>query len=121
MKPITTSTGLHFQAGTQISYMTDAVNLDPNRWSDPEEFDCLRFYKLKQDVKTDSQQVTLNYSYSGFVVVLPFTFFLLFLELELIQRPIKIARGSSTSATACRRAADATTRDGSSRWCSPSW
>ncbi|KAF6832766.1 Ent-kaurene oxidase 6 [Colletotrichum plurivorum] len=65
LKPITTSTGLHFQAGTQISYMTDAVNLDPNRWSDPEEFDCLRFYKLKQEVKTDSQQVTLNYSYSG--------------------------------------------------------
>ncbi|KAL0930029.1 Ent-kaurene oxidase 6 [Colletotrichum truncatum] len=65
LKPITTSTGLHFPAGTQISYMTDAVNLDPNRWTDPEEFDCLRFYKLKQDVKTDSQQVTLNYSYSG--------------------------------------------------------
>ncbi|KAK1998429.1 P450 monooxygenase No.2 [Colletotrichum falcatum] len=64
LKPITLSTGLHFPAGTQVAYTTDAVNLDPNRWPNPEEFDGLRFYKLKQHVK-ESQQVTLNYSYSG--------------------------------------------------------
>ncbi|KAF4429889.1 Aspyridones efflux protein [Colletotrichum fructicola] len=66
LKPMTTSSGLHFPAGSQISYMTDAVNLDPNRWSDPEKFDGLRFYNMKMDVETGSQQVTLSYSYSGF-------------------------------------------------------
>ncbi|KAF4809357.1 Efflux pump aflT [Colletotrichum siamense] len=66
LKPMTTSSGLHFPAGSQISYMTDAVNLDPNRWSDPEKFDGLRFYNMKMDVETESQQVPLSYSYSGF-------------------------------------------------------
>lgn len=65
LKPMTTSSGLHFPAGSQISYMTDAVNLDPKRWSDPEKFDGLRFYNMKMDVETESQQVTLSYSYSG--------------------------------------------------------
>lgn len=45
--------------------MTDAVNLDPKRWSDPEKFDGLRFYKMREDIGSESQQVTLNYSYSG--------------------------------------------------------
>ncbi|KAH9225931.1 hypothetical protein K456DRAFT_1851520 [Colletotrichum gloeosporioides 23] len=66
LKPMTTSSGLHFPAGSQISYMTDAVNLDPKRWSDPEKFDGLRFYNMKMDVETESQQVPLSYSYSGF-------------------------------------------------------
>ncbi|KAF5505788.1 Efflux pump aflT [Colletotrichum siamense] len=66
LKPMTTSSGLHFPAGSQISYMTDAVNLDPKRWSDPEKFDGLRFYNMKMNVETESQQVTLSYSYSGF-------------------------------------------------------
>ncbi|OBR14974.1 Phoma betae P450 monooxygenase No.2 [Colletotrichum higginsianum IMI 349063] len=66
LKPMTISTGLHFPAGAQVSYMTDAVNLDPKRWSDPEKFDGLRFYKMREDIGSESQQVTLNYSYSGF-------------------------------------------------------
>ncbi|KAK1985258.1 P450 monooxygenase No.2 [Colletotrichum cereale] len=65
LKPITISTGFHFPVGTQVSYMTDAVNLDPNRWSDPGKFDGLRFYKMKKDIETESHKVTLSYSYSG--------------------------------------------------------
>ncbi|TQN69623.1 Cytochrome P450 monooxygenase BOA4, partial [Colletotrichum shisoi] len=66
LKPMTISTGLHFPAGAQVSYMTDAVNLDPKRWPDPEKFDGLRFYKMREDIESEPHQVTLNYSYSGF-------------------------------------------------------
>ncbi|OHW95327.1 cytochrome p450 [Colletotrichum incanum] len=35
------------------------------QWSAPEKFDGLRFYKMKKDIGTEIQQVTLSYSYSG--------------------------------------------------------
>ncbi|KAI6351855.1 hypothetical protein MCOR25_009703 [Pyricularia grisea] len=61
----TLSTGLSIPAGCQVSYMTDAVNRDPKRWSDPFEFDPLRFYKLRNSLDEESQKTKLNYSYSG--------------------------------------------------------
>ncbi|TLD03491.1 uncharacterized protein PgNI_11808 [Pyricularia grisea] len=65
LKPIQLSTGLSIPAGCQVSYMTDAVNRDPKRWSDPFEFDPLRFYKLRNSLDEESQKTKLNYSYSG--------------------------------------------------------
>ncbi|KAI6522321.1 hypothetical protein MCOR07_009193 [Pyricularia oryzae] len=65
LKPIQLSTGLSIPAGCQVSYMTDAVNKDPKRWTNPFEFDPLRFYKLQNSLDDKSQKAKFNYSYSG--------------------------------------------------------
>ncbi|KAJ9132428.1 Cytochrome P450 [Pleurostoma richardsiae] len=51
LKPFTLSNGQHIPAGVTIEIPAVAVNSDPTIFSDPERFDALRFYRLRQQSK----------------------------------------------------------------------
>ena len=48
LKPVTLSDGTILPQNTLVLAAADAISFDPNFYPDPETFDGLRFYKLRQ-------------------------------------------------------------------------
>jgi hypothetical protein len=55
-KPITLSDGTYLKAGTLVSAPAMAINYDPALYTNPEEFDGLRFYKKRQLFAEDANK-----------------------------------------------------------------
>ncbi|KAK1976426.1 cytochrome p450 monooxygenase [Colletotrichum cereale] len=48
LKPLKLSNGVEIPAGTSLAASPACVSRDPSIWSNPDEFDGLRFYKLRE-------------------------------------------------------------------------
>lgn len=51
LKPVTLSNGQHIPAGTILEVPSYAVSCDPEVFSEPEKFDGLRFYKMREKAR----------------------------------------------------------------------
>ncbi|KAF5853810.1 hypothetical protein GGP41_006589 [Bipolaris sorokiniana] len=51
-KPFTLSNGQHIPAGVIVEVPSDAVSFDPAVFTNPEEFDGFRFYKMRENAST---------------------------------------------------------------------
>lgn len=60
LQPITLSDGTHIPPGTMTFSPANAVNFDPDIYPDPEKFDGLRFYKLRQASERDANRYQLT-------------------------------------------------------------
>ncbi|KAL2284627.1 hypothetical protein FJTKL_08726 [Diaporthe vaccinii] len=60
LQPITLSDGTHIPPGTMTFSPANAVNFDPEIYPDPEKFDGLRFYKLRQASEGDANRYQLT-------------------------------------------------------------
>ncbi|ROW06907.1 hypothetical protein VMCG_04175 [Cytospora schulzeri] len=60
LQPITLSDGTRIPPGTMTFAPTNAINFDPNIYPDPETFDGLRFYKLRQASEEEANKHQLT-------------------------------------------------------------
>ncbi|KAI4176969.1 MAG: hypothetical protein LQ346_007749 [Caloplaca aetnensis] len=56
LTPLTLSNGTHIPAGTHISVASRHIQFDPDVTPDPDNFDGLRYYWLRQQAPTDSHR-----------------------------------------------------------------
>lgn len=60
LRPITLSDGTHIPADTYTFSPANAIGFDPNIYPDPDTFDGLRFYNLRQAAPQDEKKYQLT-------------------------------------------------------------
>jgi cytochrome P450 len=69
LKPIVLSNGQHIPAGVCIEVPSSQIHLDPELYPEPEKFDALRFYKLREAKHSSDKTAAAVVASSQFVSV----------------------------------------------------